>query len=112
MGIKINQIAKETITKMKLKSPYAIPSNAAERGLKFQEIRQYLAGYTLDEQNSIISEIERIINEINEGFEKVNAEIDKINGDAIHSSVIISEEEPEYSTTFDSNSLWVEVLKD
>lgn len=108
--INVNQIAKETIIKMKLKSPYAIPANAAERGLKFQEIRQYLTGYALDTQDSIISEIERIIKEINEGFDKINAEINYGSNFNSNSSFIISENEPEEFDETSNNFIWFEVL--
>lgn len=66
---KTNELTKE---KMKKKSFLTIPNNASERGLTPQVIKELSVAHLFDNENSMISEMDRIVEETNNVIKEVD----------------------------------------
>lgn len=63
--MEILKISESARLAMRRKSPYAMPDNPTQRGMKPDEIRKMMAGFALDETASLFAEINRIVDEAN-----------------------------------------------
>ena len=66
----INNIKNETICKIKRKSAYSLPTRPSEEQIHADTIKSALYAFVTDNENSVISEINRIVKEINDTFDK------------------------------------------
>lgn len=58
-------ISAETIALIRQKSPLGLPNNPTQQRISPQTIKEFQVKYVLDEQNSIVAEINRVIGFVN-----------------------------------------------
>ena len=76
--MEILKISESARLAMRRKSPYAMPDNPTQRGMKPDEIRKLMAGFALDETASLFAEINRIVDEANRQHAGTDTAIDEI----------------------------------
>lgn len=76
--MEILKISESARLAMRRKSPYAMPDNPTQRGMKPDEIRKMMAGFALDETASLFAEINRIVDEANRQHAGTDTAIDEI----------------------------------
>ena len=76
--MEIQKITEQKRLAMRRKSPYAMPDNPTQRGMKPDEIRKMMAGFALDETASLFAEINRIVDEANRQHAGTDTAIDEI----------------------------------
>ena len=76
--MEILKISESARLAMRRKSPYAMPDNPTQRGMKPDEIRKMMAGFALDENASLFAEINRIVDEANRQHAGTDTAIDEI----------------------------------
>ena len=76
----VKKISEDTKRKILEKSAYALPDRPSERGLPVSTIKNAFYKPILDEEASIVSEVNRIVDEINANNEG-NAELEELRND-------------------------------
>ena len=61
----INKISEETLYKIREKSAKALPDRPTAQGYTAKDIKQYLTGFVMDDNLSVVAEINRVIDELN-----------------------------------------------
>ena len=74
---KIQKIEKTVKTAIKRKSAYSLPNNPIEGGYSADDIRKAFYTPIIDDDNSVVSELERVIDEANKAFVENDSALDE-----------------------------------
>lgn len=99
----INKITDEKINKLRKKSAKALPDKPSERGYTADQLKNAFSGFVVDDENSVIEEINKLIDSINAEFNKLVGTSDS-NGTIIDKiSKTFQSQNPILSLNSDSN---------